>query len=44
MSRFSTGLLLVVFTELYMPKETVSSLKQQIQDLKDKVLKRLMIA
>ena len=27
-----------------MPKETVSSLNQQIQDLKDKVLKRLMIA
>ena len=36
MSRFSTVLLLIIFTEI-MPKESVTSLKQQNQDLKDKV-------
>ena len=36
MSRFSTVLLLIIFTEI-MPKESVDSLKQQNQDLKDKV-------
>ena len=36
MSRFSTVLLLIIFTEI-MPNETVSSLKQQNQDIKDKV-------
>ena len=33
MSRFSTVLLLIIFTEI-MPKESVTSLKQQNQDLK----------
>ena len=36
MSRFSTVLLLIIFTEI-MPKESVTSLKQQNQGLKDKV-------
>ena len=36
MSRFSTVLLLIIFTEI-MPKESVTSLKQQNQDLKGKV-------
>ena len=36
MSRFSTVLLLIIFTEI-IPKESVTSLKQQNQDLKDKV-------
>ena len=36
MSRFSTVLLLIIFTNI-MPKESVTSLKQQNQDLKDKV-------
>ena len=36
MSRFSTVHLLIVFTVI-MPKESVISLKQQNQDLKDKV-------
>ena len=36
MIRFSTVLLLIIFTEI-IPKESVTSLKQQNQDLKDKV-------
>ena len=36
MSHFSTALLLIIFTEV-MSKESVTSLKQQNQDLKDKV-------
>ena len=36
MSHFSTALLLIIFTEI-MSKESVTSLKQQNQDLKDKV-------
>ena len=36
MSRFFTVLLLIIFTEI-MSKESVTSLKQQNQDLKDKV-------
>ena len=36
MSRFSTVLLLIIFTEI-LPKESATSLKQQNQDLKDKV-------
>ena len=36
MSHFSTVLLLIIFTEIK-PKESVTSLKQQNQDLKDKV-------
>ena len=36
MSSFSTVFLLIIFTEI-MPKESVTSLKQQNQDLKDKV-------
>ena len=36
MSRFSIVLLLIIFTEI-MPKESVTSVKQQNQDLKDKV-------
>ena len=36
MSLFSTVLLLIIFTEI-MPKESVTSLEQQNQDLKDKV-------
>ena len=35
-SRISTVLLLIMFTEI-MPNETVSSLKQQNQNIKDKV-------
>ena len=37
MSFFSTVLLLIILTEI-MPKESVTSLKQQNQDLKDKVV------
>ena len=36
MSHFSTAVLLIIFTEI-MSKESVNSLKQQNQDLKDKV-------